>query len=116
MGDFSCVIGFGYSQYIKFLKVVKVKKDRKLQIIIDGFLYTTRLGREGEKFVTIEYPSSEALKLAQLELMGRDLKNHLPVLLRTSYEVSSEKKEKKSRQASTLSNSRSITRKNKRVF
>jgi hypothetical protein len=68
----------------------------KLKITIDGYLYTTRLGKEGEKFVTIEYPSSEAIKLAQLELMGRDLNNHLPILLRTSYEVSSEKTSYKS--------------------
>lgn len=67
----------------------------RLKLTIDGYLYTTRLGKEGEKFVTLEYSAKDAVKLAQLELMGRDLNNHLPVLLRTSYEVSPENREKK---------------------
>jgi hypothetical protein len=64
------------------------KMSKKIKIVIDGYLKSTYLDREGEKRITLEYSASEAIKLAQLELLGRDLNNHLPVLLRTSYEVS----------------------------
>ena len=71
---------------------------KTLKIVIDGYLKRTVLGREGEKDVTIEYSSAEALKLAEIELMGRDLKNHLPILLRTTYEISPESDKIKAQQ------------------
>jgi hypothetical protein len=63
----------------------------KLKIAIDGYLQNTYLDKEGGKSVKLQYSASEALKIAQIELMGRDLNNHLPVLLRTTYEISPKK-------------------------
>ena len=46
-----------------------------------GYLNGTRLDREGAKTVTLEFSAANAVELAKLELMGRDLNNHLPILL-----------------------------------
>ena len=58
-----------------------------------GYLYTTRLGSHGEKKVVFEFSASEALELAKLELMGRDLSDasHPPVLLDVTVKVAKEK-------------------------
>ena len=46
-----------------------------------GFLKRTYLDTKGAKQVTLEFSASEALEIAKLELMGRDLTSHLPILL-----------------------------------
>ncbi|MFA7706236.1 MAG: hypothetical protein WCX91_03950 [Candidatus Omnitrophota bacterium] len=47
----------------------------------NGYLEKTYLDKEGAKHATFEFSVKDSLKLAQLELMGRDLINHCPVLL-----------------------------------
>lgn len=46
-----------------------------------GFLEKSYLDKEGGKHITFELSSEYALEIAKLELMGRDLINHLPILL-----------------------------------
>jgi hypothetical protein len=46
-----------------------------------GYLEKTQLDKEGAKHATFEFSVKDAVEIAKLELMGRDLKNHLPVLL-----------------------------------
>jgi len=50
----------------------------------NGYLEKSYLDKEGAKHATFEFSVKDALKLAQLELMGRDLVNHSPVLLEIS--------------------------------
>jgi hypothetical protein len=47
----------------------------------NGYLEKSYLDKEGAKHATFEFSVKDALKIAQLELMGRDLANHSPVLL-----------------------------------
>lgn len=82
-------------------------KKKILKITIDGFLKKSYLGESGGKDVTLSYSAKEAIEIAKIELMGRDLRNHLPVLLRTTYEISpeaehSQKVHKKPRQEHTI--------------
>ena len=53
-----------------------------------GYLEKSYLGKEGGKHVTLEFSSSDALEIAKLELMGRDLEGHLPVLLEVTIKPS----------------------------
>ena len=46
-----------------------------------GFLEKSYLGKDGDKHITLEFSSGCALEIAKLELLSRDLDNHLPVLL-----------------------------------
>ena len=54
----------------------------------EGYLEKTYLDKEGGKHITFEFSVKEAVKIAKLELMGRDLKNHLPVLLEVTAKIS----------------------------
>jgi len=46
-----------------------------------GYLEKAYLDKDGAKHATFEFSVKDAIELAKLELMSRDLKNHLPVLL-----------------------------------
>ena len=46
-----------------------------------GYLEKSYLDKDGGKHITFELSAKAALQVARLELMGRDLINHLPVLL-----------------------------------
>ena len=70
----------------------------KLKFQVDGYLKRTSLGTEGNKDFLYSYSAKDALKLAKIELMSRDLNNHLPVLLRTTIEVSPNHGKKESSQ------------------
>ena len=62
----------------------------RTQFKSNGYLKKTYLDKDGAKQVTFEFSSKDALELAKLELMSRDLKNHLPVLLEVTVKVSLE--------------------------
>lgn len=47
----------------------------------NGYLKKSYLDKDGAKQVTFEFSAKNALEIAKLELMGRDLNNHMPVLL-----------------------------------
>lgn len=53
-----------------------------------GYLEKTYLDREGGKHTTFEFSIKDSLAVAKLELMGRDLRNHLPVLLDITARIS----------------------------
>jgi hypothetical protein len=53
-----------------------------------GYLEKTYLDKEGGKHITFEFSSKDALEVAKLELMGRDLEKHSPVLLEVIAKVS----------------------------
>jgi hypothetical protein len=53
-----------------------------------GYLEKTYLDKEGGKHITFEFSSKDALEIAKLELMGRDLEKHSPVLLEVTVKVS----------------------------
>jgi hypothetical protein len=53
-----------------------------------GYLEKTYLDKEGGKHITFEFSSKDALEIAKLELMGRDLKKHSPVLLEVRVKTS----------------------------
>jgi hypothetical protein len=57
-------------------------------IILKGYLEKSYLDKDGGKHLTFEYSAKDSLKIAKIELMGRDLENHLPVLLETSVKIS----------------------------
>jgi len=59
-----------------------------------GYLEKTYLDKEGGKHITFEFSVKDSIEIAKLELMGRDLKNHLPFLLeiRVKQTLSNEKK------------------------
>ena len=54
---------------------------KKLEVKLSGFLKTTGLDKHGTKKVTFEFSAKDSLEIARLELMSRDLVDHLPVLL-----------------------------------
>lgn len=60
-----------------------------------GYLKGSRLDREGCKTVCFEFSASNAVEIAKLELMARDLKNHLPKLLNVKIEVIEDGKKEK---------------------
>lgn len=80
-----------------------------------GYLEKTTLDKDGAKHATFEFSVKDAVEIAKLELMGRDLNNHLPVLLEIRVRQTDEKK-KNIRSSSEIRNIRGIARKNKRVF
>jgi hypothetical protein len=59
-------------------------------IKLKGYLKSSHLDREGSKTVTFEFDASNAIEIAKLELMGRDLNNHLPILLEGEFKQSNE--------------------------
>lgn len=61
---------------------------KKTVFEVDGLLKNSYLDKHGSKNVTFEFNASEAVEVAKLELMGRDLVEHLPVLLRIKVEIS----------------------------
>ena len=82
-----------YSRVFRlFLLVMK-----KPKFSADGYLKTTKMGRDGEKITSFEFAASEALEVARLELMSRDQASASkePVLLRVTAEVVYGKKKKK---------------------
>ena len=60
-----------------------------------GYLEKTYLDKEGGKHITFEFSSKDALEIAKLELMGRDLKKHSPILLEVRVKPNKEKIEKR---------------------
>lgn len=64
------------------------KKHKPLEFKADGYLKSSRLGREGNKDVNFEFSAKDAVSIAKLELMGRDLIRHLPVLLEIKVRIS----------------------------
>lgn len=56
-------------------------------ITLNGYLEKSYLDKDGGKHLTFEYSAKDGLKIAKIELMGRDLKNHLPVLLEIRVKV-----------------------------
>ena len=87
----------------------------------DGYLEKAYLDREGGKHVTFEFSTKDAVELAKLELMGRDLNNHRPVLLsltvrQAGSEENDEENSEKDRQAGDIQDSGGATGKNKRLF
>jgi hypothetical protein len=87
---------------------------KEIEFKAQGYLKSTRLDKEGSKTVSIEFSASEAVELAKLELMSRDLRNHQPVLLEVRIRESDEKE--KGGGAAEIQNSGRITRKNRRLF
>ena len=62
----------------------------EIEFKAQGYLKKTYLDREGAKQVTFEFSAKDAVEIAKLELMGRDLNNHLPVLLEIRVKASDE--------------------------
>ncbi len=62
----------------------------EIEFKANGYLKKTYLDREGAKQVTFEFSAKDAVEIAKLELMGRDLNNHLPILLEVTVKVSLE--------------------------
>jgi hypothetical protein len=69
--------------------------EKLIEFKAQGYLKSTRLDREGSKSVTLEFSASEAVELAKLELMSRDLRNHQPVLLEVRIRQNEERTENK---------------------
>jgi len=69
------------------------KKTKIIEFNASGFLKNSYLDKFGSKMVTFEFSAESALEIAKLELMGRDLKNHLPVLLEIHVKQAKENKE-----------------------
>ena len=72
-----------------------------MQITLKGYLEKSYLDREGSKHITLELDASQSIEIAKLELMGRDLKNHLPILLDVTIrqdEITNTDKEQKENQ------------------
>jgi hypothetical protein len=55
-----------------------------------GFLEKSYLDKDGAKHTTFEWPLKEAIEIAKLELMGRDLLNFRPVLLEATIRIADE--------------------------
>jgi len=53
----------------------------KIEFKAQGYLEKSYLDKDGSKHITFELSALDAVKIAKLELMGRDLNNHLPILL-----------------------------------
>lgn len=53
----------------------------KTEFKAKGYLKKTYLDRDGAKQVTFEFSAKDAIEIAKLELMSRNLNSHLPVLL-----------------------------------
>ena len=51
------------------------------EITLSLYLESTRLDKHGAKHLTFEVSTKQSIATAKLELMGRDLIEHLPVLL-----------------------------------
>ena len=67
-------------------------KKKKIQFKADGYLKHSYLGKDGDKNITFQFSASEALQIARLELMSRELTHsHLPVLLTITAELSAKK-------------------------
>ena len=54
------------------------------------YLEKSYLDKEGAKHITFECSAKDAIEIAKLELMGRDLNNHLPILLEGEFKQSNE--------------------------
>jgi hypothetical protein len=54
---------------------------QKLEVKLSGYLKATKLDRHGAKHATFEFSSKDAVEIAKLELMSRDLVDRLPILL-----------------------------------
>ena len=61
-------------------EIKKIAKD-KIIFRAQGYLEKTYLDKEGAKHATFEFSIKDAVELAKLELMARDLNNHIPTLL-----------------------------------
>lgn len=85
------------------------------QIKLKGYLKSSHLDKEGAKTIVFEVSHKDALQVAKLELMGRDHKEHLPVLLDIIVRIVDEKATGK-RKTPNIRNARGITDKDKRVF
>jgi len=86
-----------------------------------GYLEKSYLDKDGAKHATFEFNVSDALEIAKLELMGRDIKNHLPILLDITVRQANDKTQgskgfTKSRATSQILYSRELAKKDKRVF
>lgn len=57
-----------------------------------GYLETAKLDKYGGKHISFEFSAGDAVESAKLELMGRDLKNFLPVLLEITVRIADGKK------------------------
>ena len=94
---------------------MRLDKD-KYKFKSQGYLEKSYLDKDGARHITFEFSLKDSIELAKLELMSRDLVNHIPVLLEIEVKQVNGKEEKKSRPTTNVCNSRTITRKNKRVF
>jgi len=67
----------------------------EIEFKAEGYLEKTYLDKEGGKHITFEFSSKDALEIAKLELMSRDLKKHSPILLEIKVKTNKEKIEKR---------------------
>jgi hypothetical protein len=58
-----------------------------------GYLEKSYLDKDGAKHTTFEWSLKDALEIAKLELMGRDMINFRPVLLEAKIKVADEQPE-----------------------
>ena len=54
------------------------------KIELTGYLSKSRLDKEGAKHIEFEFSAQQSVEIAKLELMSRDLEEHLPVLLKVT--------------------------------
>ena len=66
-----------------------------MKIKLRGYLESSRLDKEGAKHIQFEISAKQAVEAAKLELMGRDLKEFLPVLLEITVGAVGNGKEKR---------------------
>lgn len=80
---------------------------KEVEFNAKAYLKTTRLDKDGAKTATFEFSAKEAVETAKLELMSRDLKNYLPILLNVKVTQAKEQNGK----ATKIQNPRGIARK-----
>jgi hypothetical protein len=82
-----------------------------------GYLEKSTLDKDGAKHITFEFSVSDAVELAKLELMARDLVEHQPVLLDIRIKQSDEEQQiRTGKTAPKIRNARGTTSKDTRVF
>ena len=68
--------------------------DKQPEIKLQGYLKRATLDQHGAKQVTFEFSAADAVELAKLELMSRDLVDRQPVLLEITARVNQDAKDK----------------------
>ena len=64
--------------------------EQKIQFKASAYLEKSYLDKDGSKHITFAFTIKDALEIAKLELMGRDLIEHRPVLLDLSIKKAEE--------------------------